>query len=141
MSELEGFKELSKKLSELGSGLGGKTLRQSAMSATTPTVKKIKNALPEGEQPHKTFKGRIVAPGFAKRNVARKSKISRDKRTVYVFIGVKPEAYYAVAFLEIGTKYIPANPVFTKTMESDQKAIVSRLSDLLKKKIDKIRRK
>jgi len=140
MADLEGFQELSKKLSELGQGLGGKTLRQSAMNATTATVKKIKESLPVGEHPHKTHKGRLVAPGFASRSVARKSKLSTDKKTVYVYIGVKPEAFYAVAFLELGTRYIPANPVFTNTFEGDKDAILNRFSDQLKKKIEKVRR-
>ncbi|WP_144394835.1 hypothetical protein [Pleionea sediminis] len=138
MSEIDGLKALSKKLSELGSQLGGKTLRQSLLRASTPTVKQIKQNLAHGKSPHKTYKGRLVAPGFARRNVARKSKLSRDKTTAFVFIGVKPEAYYAVAFLELGTRFIPANPVFTRALEQDQSNIVARFSELLKDKIDTI---
>ena len=149
MSELEGFNELSKKLSELGEKVGSKYLRQSLMAAALPVVKAAKADIPKGSTAHKlavgrksrkfkTYKGRLVAPGFASRNIARKSFLSRNKRTAFVLIGVKKEAFYALNFLELGTKNMPKRPWLTKALERQQRAVIRRLGDRLRKKIEQV---
>jgi len=134
--KIEGLRELSKQLSRLGKSTGSKVLRSAAMTATLPVVKAAKADIQKGSRAHKTHTGRLVAPGFASRNVARRSSLSRDKRTAYVSIGVKREAFYAVSFLELGTKYIQKRPWLTKALEREQKNVVSRFGKALKKKID-----
>ncbi len=138
MSELEGFNELSKKLSALGEKVGSKYLRQSLMAAALPVVKAAKADVPKGNKEHKTYKGRLVGGGFAARNIAKRSSLSRDKRTAYVRIGVKREAYYAISFLELGTKYQPKRPWLTKALEQQQRAVIRRLGDRLRKKIEQV---
>lgn len=134
---IEGLKELSKKLEKLGQIAGSKVFRQSAMLATKKVLEEAKRTVPQGKRFHKTHKGRIVAPGFASRNLARKSKLSKNKSTVRVLIGVKPEAYYALSFLELGTKHIPKQPWLVKALESKQNEVISEFKKRLKAKIEK----
>lgn len=136
-AELEGLNELSKQLSKLGSAAGGKALRSAAMRSTLPVVKTAKARAPIGGFPHFTHKGRLVGPGFLRRSVARKSRLSPDKRTATVLIGVRPEAFYGVQFLELGTSKIRKQPWLTDALESQQNTVVSLLSDILKKNIEK----
>src|SRR5690606_16595791 len=92
--------------------------RASAMSAMLPALRAAQKAAPVGAPPYKgkdpypvkTYKGRLRTPGFASRSVARKAKVSRDGTSVMVMLGVKPEAFYALQFHELGTSKIPKKP-------------------------------
>ena len=134
--KIEGLNELSKQLSTLGPKVGSKFLRSALMSSALPVVKAAKADVPTGKKPHKTHKGRLVAPGFAARNIAKRSALSRDKRTAYVSIGVKREAHYAISFLELGTKYIAKRPWLVKALERNKGAVISRFKAILRKKIE-----
>ena len=110
--EVKGMAELSRKLAKLGKELGEKTLRQAAMGATTSVFKEMKAAIPVGKVAHRTHKGRLVAPGFAKRNIKRRSRVKKGRATVT--IGVADEAFYAVQFVDRGTKKMTARNWFKK---------------------------
>lgn len=192
LQHVKGLNDLSRKLAALGKDMAGKTLRQSAMNATTPALKALKAAAPRGKSLHKTYKGRTVAPGFLSRSVARKSSYKNGRARVE--IGVKKEAFYGVLFVEQGTKphdipkkgklyqhFVPrrngrgvritrrssvsgawrkkalafggsvvksvkhpgakANPWFTRTFEKSRKKMVSRFSDQLQAKIERLAKK
>jgi HK97 gp10 family phage protein len=144
-----GYRELSRKLSAMGAAVGGKTLRSAAMSAMLPALRAAQAQAPKGEPPYqvgnrsvdpypvKTHKGRLRTPGFASRNVSRKSRLSRDKRSVRVMLGVRPEAFYAIQFIELGTSRIPKRPWLEPAFRSSLPAVDSRLQSELKKRIDK----
>lgn len=137
MSEtIQGMSELNKKLKALGKVAGGKILRQAAMLATKPILDEAKAKVPRGNKAHKTYKGRIVAPGFASRNLVRRSKLSRDKQTVWVNIGVRGEAYYALQFLELGTKYHAKQPWLTPAHRRKKPEAIKRFGEKLKIKIE-----
>lgn len=149
MAKIEGFKELSKQLSKMSAAVGGKALRSAAMSATLPAVKAARARAPVGNPPFesgkdpypvRTYKGRMRTPGFAKRNIARKSKLSRDKRRVTVSIGVRPEAFYAVQFIELGTSRIPRRTWLEPSFRRSRRQIDTRFKQQLKKNIDKATR-
>ncbi len=135
---LRGFRQLSKQLEALGPALGGKYLRSAALSATLPVVKEARNRIPENDRDFlaKTYKGRKVAPGFAKRNIARRTKISRDKSKVRVMIGVKKEAYYAIHFVELGTSRQRRQPWLEPSFRRNRTAVVNRLGDRLRSKLN-----
>lgn len=102
-------------MEKLGAELEGKALRSSIMSATLPVVREMQAAAPKGDDTHRTYKGRLVAPGFLSRSVKRKARIDKRRGTVSVAIGVKAEAYYGVTFLDAGLyvtqrKGKPINP-------------------------------
>jgi hypothetical protein len=66
---------------------------------------------------HKTYKGRIVTPGFAARSIRIKSVRTRDRGVGIALLGVKPEAYYALQFVELGTSKQPARPWLTTAFD------------------------
>jgi HK97 gp10 family phage protein len=159
-----GYKELSKQLAAMSDAVGGKALRSAAMSAMLPALRAAQKNAPVGNPPYsygarrsvktrrtitartfdpypvKTYKGRLRTPGFARRNVARKARISRDKRTVNVMLGVKPEAFYAVQFIELGTSRIPKQPWLEPAFRSSITEVDRRFRGQLKKLIDKAAR-
>ena len=136
MAQIEGMKELSSKLVLLGTKLGGKALRQAASAATTPALREMKAAIPVGSTEHKTYKGRLVAPGFAKRSIRRQARLR--KGTATVTIGVLPEAFYAVSFADRGTKNMTAQPWFESRFENNQRTMTNEMVKQLKARILKI---
>ena len=146
---LEGLDELSKKLATLGKA-AGKTLRSATLKATTPVVRKMRNKIPVGSKPHRTYKGRLVAPGFAKRSIRRSSSFRRGVASVR--IGVRKEALYAVNFIDQGihvTKRrkktiksyrIPASNWFKAVFIANKKNMEDDLTVKLKAAIEKVRR-
>ncbi len=50
---------------------------------------------------------------------------------------VMGSAYYAVQFLELGTKHIAKQPWLTKSLKRKRSNVVTKLSTLLRKKIEK----
>ena len=141
--EIKGMAELEKKLKAIGGAMAEKALRQALMNASTPAFKAIKLAAPRGSRPHRTYKGRWVAPGFLSRSIVRRSRIRRghSKTWAQVIIGVRDEAFYGVQFLERGTKKIPAKPWLAKTFERYQAEMERRLKEQLRRKIERIARR
>jgi HK97 gp10 family phage protein len=149
--EILGLRELQFKLQKLGPAMGGKFLRSAAMSATLPIVKQAEARIPKNDRdfikrlPHgNKLKARLqrrVAPGFAARNIARKSKLSRDKSFVKVMIGVRPPAYYAVQFVELGTSEMRRQPWLEPAIRQNRSRVLSRFQQILKRKIEKEARK
>lgn len=133
--EVTGMKELSLKLAKLGQQLGTKTLRSAAVAATTPVMKEMKAAIPVGKVAHRTHKGRLVAPGFAKRSIKRRSSAKKGK--VNVVIGVASEAFYAVQFVDRGTKKMSARNWFKKRFILATPGIEKNFTRLLRAKIKK----
>ena len=109
-----GLGELQAKLSAMESKTSQKALRSALMQSATPMVRKLRAAAPVGTRAHRTNRGRLVAPGFLRRSVAKSSKLIRSENSTVavVFIGVKKEAYYGIQFLDRGTKYIRKMPWF-----------------------------
>ena len=135
MAKIEGLKALTKQLDSLGKELGAKTLRSATRAAMVPTHKKIKALTPVGSRTHRTYKGRLVAPGFLKRSIKLGSRIK--KGVAYANIAAKPEAFYGM-FLVLGTKKIRANDFFFRIFANDRARIEAELIKTLKKRIDKV---
>jgi HK97 gp10 family phage protein len=152
MASIFGYKELSKQLSALGKSVGGKAFRAAANAAMKPAVAAAKAAAPVGHPPYgpyppktttqdpypkPTYLGRLVTPGFASRSVATKVTMSRDKTEVTVMLGVKPEAFYAVQFIELGTSSSPKRPWLEPSFRASLPAVDARFKDELKARMDK----
>lgn len=135
-NNIEGLRELSRKLEEIGGKVAGKALRQAAMNATTPALKAIKMAAPVGTRAHKTYKGRLVAPGFLKRSIKRKSRLTLGRAVIT--IGVLAEAFYGVSFLEGGTKHADPKPFLVRSFIRNRRVMETRLAAQLREKIEKI---
>ena len=158
MAKVEGFRELSRQLSAMGMAAGGKALRSAAMTATLPVVHKARANIPVGSPPYergsggfgtefdpyptRTYKGRLKTPGFAKRNIARKSILSKDKRRVKVLIGVRKEAFYAINFIEFGIPgKIAKKPWLEPAFRASRGDINDRMRKRLKVLIDRAAKK
>ncbi|RLA58685.1 MAG: hypothetical protein DRQ89_15095 [Epsilonproteobacteria bacterium] len=135
---VEGLKELSIKLSRMERATGLKAMRSAAMAATLPTVKEMRAAAPKGNRTHRTFKGRLVAPGFLSRSIIRKTRTGNG--VITVTIGTRREAFYGVAFLDEGTKKIAGRRWFEERFSRNSNQIVSLFKQKLADRIAKATR-
>lgn len=164
-NQIFGFEELTKKLNSLGAALGGKALRSAARSAMLPAKKAAQAAAPKGGGPYiyagkssgkkgynygtlrafdpyprKTYRGLVVAPGFSSRSLSIKTWLSRDKSQTNVMLGVKPEAFEALQFVELGTSYQKAQPWLEPSFRASIPLVASRFKVQLKKQLEKASR-
>lgn len=138
MKNLQGFKELNRKLKKLSQLDHGKVIRTATNAAAQPVVKRAKQLIPKGERAHKTYKGRLVAPGFSSRNVKKKGSLSRDKRRMTVSVGVEGEAYYAASFVELGTSKMPARPWLRPALRQSRSKSIDVFKTRVNKRIEQI---
>lgn len=140
MARIDGVEKLAAQLKELGAQAGGKTLRAAALSASLPALKAIQAAAPVGDVAHRTYKGRLVAPGFLRRNIRRKALLHTDRSKAIVLIGPAQEAFYA-EFLEKGTLKMSAQPFMEQGFDASKQDVVDRLMTALRRGIDRVRAK
>ena len=128
---LEGVAQLTRQLDALGSLEDGKVLRAVVRAGMTPARKKARQLIPVGVDAHRTYKGRLVAPGFAQRSIVIVVSLSRDKQKATAILGVKAEAFYAIQFVEMGTSKMAAQPwlrpAFYGTREEQEAALAEAL--------------
>lgn len=146
--KLKGAKELDAKLRQLaaeGGGKDAKVLRgamRAAMQIPLKAAKAEAATLNESGEAHRTYKGRLVAPGFASRNLRIVTVGGRSGggkfRTV---LGVRREAFYAVNFMELGTARIARRPWLEPAFSASAGATVDRFADVMRKRIEQIARK
>lgn len=149
---ISGYKELSAQLSNMGAAAGGQALKSAAFAAMKPALEAAQAAAPEANPPYgpyatrttpldpypkKTYKGRRVAPGFARRSVWIKAVLARARDFVKVSLGVGREAFYAVQFLELGTSKIPKSPWLEPSFRGAIAQVDSRLQEALRHLIDR----
>jgi HK97 gp10 family phage protein len=139
--KLEGASELAAQLRELGKAVSGRVLKQAVTEAMMPTYRKALATVPVGDRPHKTYKGRMVEPGFAQQNLRLKPWVSKDKQSAAAMVGVNPEAYYVLQFIELGTSSIPAAPWLTPAFESSKDEAAKKVGDEMRLRIERIARR
>lgn len=135
---LLGAKDLFDKLVTL-EGLDSGNIIKAAVRAGLNVAKKAAiEKIPKGTEPFRTYTGRLVAPGFASRNLKLIVVLSKDKTVAQALLGVTKEAYYAVQFVERGTSKMAAQPwlrpAFYATGNAQQAAMVA----YLQKRVNKI---
>lgn len=137
MADTEGFRELSKQLVQLAELDRGKVLRQSARLAVKPVETDAKNRIPVNDRDYlkKSYKGNVIYPGFAKDNIAIKILLSKDRQAAWALVGVKPEAFYAVDFVERGTSKQAAQPWLRPAFRKNRRRMVQRLGEGIRRKI------
>lgn len=109
-SYLQGVGELTLKLKKLGGLEDGKIIAKVVRRAIRPAEARARALIPVGKVSHRTYKGKMVQPGFAKKSVRSIVFLSKDKKTASAILGVRKEAFYAVNFVEIGTAKMAAQP-------------------------------
>jgi HK97 gp10 family phage protein len=136
---LEGVAELSKQLDALGRLEDGKAIRAAVRAGMTPALRAAKQNIPTGTKEHRTYKGRLVAPGFAKRSIVLITSLSKDKQKATAIIGVKAEAFYAIQFVEMGTSKMAAQPwlrpAFYDTRQEQEEALAAALRKAILKAV------
>lgn len=109
--KIVGFDALAKKLQTLSDHKEiGKVLKSVVTQAMNDTKKTAQSLIPVGIDPHKTYKGRLVAPGFAKRSIRVVSRLDKKRGAAVAVLGVLAEAFYAIQFVELGTSKMVAQP-------------------------------
>ena len=147
---LSGGKELHGQLMALRDGLAPKLIRSALVDAVKPTLGLWRAGMAKGSVPHRTYKGRLVGPGFSQRNAYISSGISRDKTKASATVGPKDEAFYNVWFLETvgftggrgkrgrrrGRKVEP-RPVLEPVFKATRGVMLSTLISALRRRVDK----
>lgn len=138
---LEGTRELAAQLAELGKATSGRVLKAAVSEAMLPTFRQALSTIPVGSRPHVTYKGRRVEPGFAQQNLRLKTWLARDKSAAAAMVGVAPEAYYVLQFIELGTSKYPATPWLTPAFEASKDAAVAEIGRQFRTRIERIARR
>lgn len=135
--DVEGFEELERKLERLDPKYQKRAYRNAANAAMLPVARAAKTSAPVGLEAHKTYKGRWVSPGFLSRSVRRKSIAYRDGSKFLALVGVAPEAFYGLQFLELGTSHISRRPWLEPSYRNNRRQVVSLFRKKLKEQIEK----
>ena len=136
---VKGWKELDKKLEMLADPKRArKAIRTAVNYSLTPVVQTARRNVPKGDKGHKTYKGRLVAPGFASRSIKKKVKIIGQ--SIVGRVGLAKEAFYAL-FFETGTKNLPKDPWLERSFDENKNKMVQRFGDSMRKSIKKIAKK
>jgi HK97 gp10 family phage protein len=141
MTALEGTAALSKQLAELGKAVSGRVLKAAVTEAMMPTYVDALGRVPVGSRSHRTYKGRTVEPGFAQMNVRLKTWVPKDKSAATAMVGVSPEAYYVLQFIELGTSKLPAAPWLLPAFEANKDEAVQRIAREFRTRIERIARR
>jgi hypothetical protein len=133
----DGFADLSKALRELDPRKQVNAIRNALRASLKETKKTAERLAPVGERSHKTYKGRLVAPGFAKRNININTRVSRDKYRINATIGTKNEAFYIRQWLEKGNpgRGIVAQPWLRPAYEIHRTQMTNEFKIQLREKI------
>ena len=140
-TQIKGLKQLSQALKELGAAAGGKALRSAVGVAMTPVMQEARRNVPVGTVEHKIHTGERVSPGFAKKSLRKRTRISRDKTRAVATVGLKGEAFYAVQFQEYSTYGRAPNKWLSNAMYRSRRTVERRLQEKLKENINKARLK
>lgn len=140
-SQLEGVKELTGKLTEIGAKFAAKELRGTVEDALEEAEHVARARIPVGTEPHKTRRGRLVSGGFALATLHIETFVNKSKGTAVAMLGVAREAFYAVQFVELGTSTQEAQPWLQPAFEQSKDPMLQRLADSLRQRVEKIARK
>lgn len=135
-SSLEGVAALTKQLEALGKLEDGKALRSAVKAGIKPALERAKELIPVGTEIHRLktsknvhkrgIKGMTVGPGFAKAALRTISTINAAKNIASGLLSVRKAAYYAVQFVEFGTRKMAAEPwlrrAFSETRDAQEEA-------------------
>lgn len=135
---LQGSADLIKKLQALGALDNGNIMLGAVRAGMKEAQKLAEQKIPVGRRMHRTYKGRVVAPGFGKRSLRIVTTRKTDSGLPAALLGVRKEAYYETQFLERGTSKMKAQPwlrsAFYNSQGAQQRAIVA----YLKKRLEKL---
>lgn len=140
---LEGTRELTAQLLELaGTKDQGQTLRAAVRTPMRAVMKRAAVGLarisPGKRGLHRTYKGRLVAAGFALRSLRMITVLSKDKKSASAVLGVRKEAFYVTQFFELGTSKIRAQPWLKPAFSNSKEEMLRGVAEVLKKRVEAI---
>lgn len=143
---VEGAKELTLKLKELASPKEqAQTLRASVRepmkAVKTKAEANIAAFSPGQRELHRTYKGRLVSAGFSARNIRLIVKMDKLKTMAQAILGVRAEAFYALAFFELGTSRIPKQPWLMPAFRDSVNDSIKAIGETMRKRIERIAKK
>lgn len=140
-SQFKGGAELARKLKKLSDGMAGDYLRQSAHESMTPVKHAAKINIPEHDTGLKhayDYLGFPIYPGFARDNIIIESRLNRNKDFAWARVGVRHRAYYATAFVELGTVYQDAQPWLEPAFRANRTVVIKMLGDRLEHRLKQL---
>lgn len=93
--QIVGAREVVDKLRKLDRRIGNRLITSALRKSTTPTQRQMKALAPVGKSTHRTYKGRLVAPGFLRRSIKRRVRTDKRSGNKVLDFGVRKEAFYA----------------------------------------------
>jgi len=136
-STLEGVAALTKQLIALGKLDDGKALKMAVRAAMKPALARAKANIPVGTEPHRLRSGLLVAPGYAQSTLKIGVTINGDKNIASAVMSTGKGAYYAVKFVEFGTRKQAANPWFRRAFYDSRNDAEQALKDSLQRAVDR----
>lgn len=148
--EIEGFKELSKKLIQLSDD---KSKRKEVVKIlgqlANPTVKAAKQLAPVARKAHVQRRkgqafGTVITPGTGKKSIGKKTMRRSKNPAVYVSPRStrKADGWYLRQFVIPGTKYQKSNPFMDKAYSQTQGKVTAdaerKMAKYIQKQIDKL---
>lgn len=122
---IAGADELRKSLESLKTNVARSALRHASKKAAVVVERAAEARAPVGDMPHKTYKGRLVAPGFLARSIHVAVRYLSRKGAVLARIGPAKEAFYGTQFVELGTSKMPARPWLVPAYEESRTEVES----------------
>jgi len=134
--QITGFDEIYAQLKAMGPAVGGQALRQATFAASLPALRQVQISAPVGTRAHRSYKKRLVLPGFLKAHIRRMSFLSHSRTQATVLIGPSQSAFYA-KFIELGKKGYPRRPFIEPAFKRSRQQMLYRLRVELTDRIDK----
>lgn len=110
-SALEGVGDLTRQLIALQKLDDGKVLRSAVRAGINVAYQEMLKRIPVGKEAHRLSKsgaagiGQLVAGGYAKLNLKSITTINSQKNVASGITSVKKKAFYAIQFVDRGTRY------------------------------------
>lgn len=139
-SRLEGVPELTAKLTELGVKLAARELRGTVKDALEIAEHRARATMPQGSEPHETYRGRLVSPGYALTTLHIETRLNKQTGAAEALLGVGREAFYAVQFVELGTAHTPAQPWLRPSFEGAENEMLKQIRTSLAQRVEKTRK-
>lgn len=137
--EVVGAKQLVKKLQAIQKECQPKIVAQAVRAAMVPMMQEARANAPKGKRTHRTYKGRLVAPGFLKRNIKLRKMKFKDKSRVGYSLKARGEAWYG-SLVETGHGNAKPKPWLGKAYRSKSEEVDSRFRQEMLKRINKAKR-
>ena len=138
---LTGVKDLTGKITEMGAKFAAKELRGTVKDALEEAEHVARARIPQGTVPHKTYKGRLVSPGFALATLHIETFVDKARGKAVALLGVAREAFYAALFVELGTSKQNAQPWLQPSFEQSKEPMLQRLAGSLRERVERIAKK